>query len=347
MLALPVPVRAQDDFGQALSAYNDIDFDGTIEHAEAAIASGELEPDQLSVLYRLLGLALSALDRAPEARQAFIRLLAIDPEPPIEPVDLPPQQRSVYMEALGYWAPISTRLGAEHTFNGGQLRLELTDPATLMRRVRVFFRPDAQGPYNRLEADAGRRVDLTLAGTRERAEIYYELTDEHGNIILRRGSDLAPIRVGRWEVAPPPEEEEQAPPDRTPYVVGGTVLAVVAAGSLATAVVSHILREDAARTFNEDPPVNCSNWENPSVGNRREDVCSAEQSTVNTFTPLAITFYAVGGAAAIASVLLFVLAPPAPPGPGDAGEEGEPAARFRLRCGGGPGEIGLACGSTF
>ena len=353
LLLVPAAAQAQpiDHFRLARDAYDGVDFEGTVRHAQSALDSGRMEPDQLAILYRLLGLSLSALGRRPEARQAFVRLLAVDPDPPLQPNDMPPQQRSTYMEARGFWAQYEGRLGAEHVFGQGQLRIEITDPASVVQRVRVYFRSSPEDGFNSLEADAARRVDLALAGTEQRAEIYYELTDNRGNILLREGSDLAPLRVGRWEVAATVQPLVVPPPDTSLNTAGGAILGVVAAGTLAGAIIAHVLREENARRYNgqgQDGVSACANFDT-APGDTRDSVCAQELSAVNTLTALAVTFYVVAGVAAVLSVVVFATAPSAPAAPEDEAVALRPTLpSMELRCGAdGPGLFGLGCGLSF
>src|SRR5262249_17997811 len=84
-------------------------------------------------------------------------------------------------------------------------------------------------------------------------------------------------------------------------------------------------------------------WNNDSVclanGKTRSDNCSGDRNTANAASSGAIASFAVGGVLIAASTILLIAAPRETP------ERG--MASTTLRCGGGPGMIGVACGGAF
>lgn len=205
LLLLPSAAFAQESaLERAESAYLEVDFDGTYEHALEALRAGGHQPDQLVRIYQLLGTASSALGREDEARDFFIRMLGLDRDAELD-ASVPPRLRDPYLEARGVWA---ARQGALRVQAGldrarSSLRIELADPTDMARRVRVHARLEGEAEYRTHEGEARSVTDAPVEGaaSADRVEYYVEVLDEHGNFLMTSGSAFEPRVVGRERVA--------------------------------------------------------------------------------------------------------------------------------------------------
>src|SRR3954452_12992112 len=84
----------------AEAAYVAVDFDGTRSASENALNEGNHDPTETLRLYTLLGIATATLGQEAEAREAFRRVLGIDPEAGLDK-ELSPKIRSPYLEVRG------------------------------------------------------------------------------------------------------------------------------------------------------------------------------------------------------------------------------------------------------
>lgn len=327
---VPSGVRAQS-LADARRAYAEVDFEATVEASRGAIAAGGHGPAELAELYRLLGLSLAALEQPQPARDAFVRLLAVDPDARLEN-RLSPQLRSPYMEARGYWGQFGEeRLAVVAALRGSQIAVDVTDPAGLAERVRVRHRPGPEGGWQIVELAPSDDPAVRIEG--DRAEVLVELLDGPGNVLLRQGSEAEPERVGAWpdpaeavdEAGPavPPAE----PPNATPLHVAGVALLAGGVASAVVGAVFHVERESLAETWNEAGPGCDGN------GLTRGEVCAGVRSDLDTAAMLSGVFYGLGGALALAGAIVMIAAPS---GGGD---------ETALRCA--PGVLSVACGGRF
>jgi hypothetical protein len=94
--------------------------------------------------------------------------------------------------------------------------------------------------------------------------------------------------------------------------------------------VSHAEREQLAKRWNS---ADCE-----GDGSTRGEVCAHEHDQLERDQRLAIGFYAVAGAGLVAGIATLIAAPR---------KERRPRAQQALRCGSGPGLVGLACAGRF
>ncbi len=109
-------------------------------------------------------------------------------------------------------------------------------------------------------------------------------------------------------------------------------LAWVAAGGAAVfvvgGVVAYAVGAPAAERWNDDQQ--CLR-----PGQTREDVCGSDGSTARTMSAVEITGFVGGGALAALSAVLFLTS------------RRSPSGAAALSCGGGPGDVGVACVGRF
>jgi hypothetical protein len=129
--------QAADPLAAAERAYREVDFETQRSEATRALEAGHHDRPTLAHIYRLLGVAHSALNSPELARQYFMKLLAIDRDVALEHV-LSPRLRTPYMEARGFWDVTSARLDLELALRATprELEITITDPLSMGARVR-------------------------------------------------------------------------------------------------------------------------------------------------------------------------------------------------------------------
>lgn len=143
----------------------------------------------------------------------------------------------------------------------------------------------------------------------------------------------APAVAAPAAVVPSTREPARAPVEpQSSRRVWAFGLGIGAGAALVTGVVALAVREGQASSFNNNPA--CFEYQGNAFGGGD---CERAQAAVDTTTALAIGSFVVGGVAAGASIALLVM------GPGRSRE----AAGAVVRCGPGPGAIGVACGGSF
>lgn len=353
----PSPVRAEppNALEAAERAYQDVDFERQRAEATRALEAGGNDPERLSQIYRLLGIAHAALNAPGEAKLAFTKLLAIDPDVQLEHV-LSPRLRTPYMEARGFWAVTMARLSLDAT--GGvpdaagvprELSITLSDPLRMGASVRVIAlgspaltiaeltpRPRLRVARAALEAHAGKTLRV-------------QLLDAHENVLVsQQFSPMAPLAK--------PTATSNAPLPRSGDAAGGArvaglgaakqnaaatrdgaeafpVAAVFAGGgvlALGIGVTAHVIRERGASEWNG------SACEQTGRGTRGEQ-CGGVDEQRRTAQNVAIVSYAAGGAMLAASLVHYLVTrggqPPRNEGP--------------VACGAGPAALGVSCSAVW
>ena len=104
------------------------------------------------------------------------------------------------------------------------------------------------------------------------------------------------------------------------------ISATGAVGFVIMGVVGQVVGGAAADRYNRDDCL-------PAQGTR-DDVCAAERGTAEAMGPLRALGFAGGGVLAVVSTVLFVTSAPR-------------ARQEAVRCGGGPGTLGVSCALRF
>ncbi len=298
--------QADSTAKQAEVAYAAVDFDRTRELATAALIRGGNSVRQTERLYFLLGIADAALGQNAEARNAFIALLAINPDLHLDRT-LSPKLRAPYAEALGFWRSSSARLAATATPNrsGDELLVEISDPVDMVKLVAVQSRAAGDDFATNFHAAGGRReLSLPLGNRRE---FVISLLDEHKNAIFQLGSRVKPLRFlpKKDEVKPPPEIAHQQHGSTMTFV--GGVLTTLGAVSVGSAIPFHLERNQKAKEWNSGA------CEAPS-GLSRKEQCPAIDASREKAEQRAIVLYATGGALLAGGFITLLLAPNAQEG---------------------------------
>jgi hypothetical protein len=340
--ALAAPASAQDiQHAQRVLARNP---EAARAEATQLLESGASGAEQLVQIHRVLGEASARLDDEQQAVRSFTALLALDPNFRVER-NAPDQVRSPYMEAAGFWTDQPVRLGVDvrAAEDRDVLLVQAVDPGNVAARVRIRARL-AGGTYVELVRPTSAPFEVALNGMRENRRVEYSiaLIDEFGNRLHQRGSDATPetitieAPVVPVVVTPPPTQVPVTPPDPLPFYIAAGVVGVVGLGAVGGAAALHAERESLAARWNAG---NCT-----GPGVTRGEVCASERSAISTNEVLAGILYGVGGAAIAAAVVIAIVAPT------PTGESASPqgtAEPITVRCGLGPGDLGVACGARF
>jgi tetratricopeptide (TPR) repeat protein len=98
LLAAPASLDDDADYTKAVELYQEIELERSIERFESALAKEGLAPDERARCWAWIGLAHGQLARADDARRAFERAVAEDPEVRL-PAAAPPQIEEMLEEA--------------------------------------------------------------------------------------------------------------------------------------------------------------------------------------------------------------------------------------------------------
>ena len=141
-LARPGVVHAADGpLARAQAAYQELEFDQTVELTDEALESGALSAKRVALAYQLMAVASAAIGDPDRSKEAWIRLLALDPATEAAK-DLSPTMRAPYLEAKGFWGAEDEPLGAQVRYarTRTSVRVDLTDPAQMVAMVAVRWR---------------------------------------------------------------------------------------------------------------------------------------------------------------------------------------------------------------
>lgn len=305
--------------------------------AQTLIEQGTRTGPELAPLYRVLGLAAAYTNDDEAARVAFTQWLALEPEGRLERT-LPDEIRSPFMEARGFWSASTVRLGAtgELAENLTGILVRVTDPSSMAARVRVRVRLPGGAWADAVRPPAAELVVATPGlGTVRSLDYSLTFLDEHGNRIWQDGTDAAPRHLEVPSAVAVsdgvPVVPTAQPSDATGFHIGAVIAAVVAVGAVVGAAIAHSERERLAGLYNGDGSGCTGN------GALRQDVCAPQRSGITGGETAAIVLYSVAGAAAVTAAVLLAIAPSSSSSESD----------VALRCGPGPGLIGLTCGGSF
>ena len=290
----------------AEAAYLAVDFDGTRTAARDALATGQNDRAATLRLYTLLGIANSAVGNDADARAAFRRVIALEPDARLDKT-LSPKIRAPYLEVRGELTARGdvARLDATLTRRHGHLSFALRDPAAIVRSIDIAYRGAKSERVTRfhLARELSASVSAALPDS-ERLEYTLTLRDEFGNPLFRRGSEETPepleaLDTRRSETAP-----KSAPhADAGPYYLTAGLLASAAAAAGTAGAVFHVRREKAAAQWNG---ASCER-----AGASRGEQCATVDERRQGSERLAIGFYAGGGALLLGSMLTLLIAPSA------------------------------------
>lgn len=302
-LLFATPARAESvaTLAEVEAAYAEVDLERTYSLALAALGAGGHDMKATARLYHLYAVAAAATDRADEAREAFLRVLAIDSRGKLDK-KLSPKIRAPYLEARGAWADASggKSLAVAVSREDGAPVLTLDGPLGAVSRVLVRARRKSGEGFQELSFTPATRIALPEPLRGGGFEYVVHLEDAAGNRLHELGSDAAPRWFGA-AVAAPATLPTQASVDPAPYRVGAAVLATLGLGAAGTGVVFQLSREAAARKWNSAV---CE-----APGATRGEQCASLDDRRARAEQLSIVSYAGAGVLLAASAVTLLLAP--------------------------------------
>jgi hypothetical protein len=183
----------------AEQAYADLDYASAIRHADEAIAHGALGHAALVRAYRVSAVSHAALEQSGPAKDAFRKLLTIDPEYELDRA-LSPKVQTPYFEARGDWRAELVHPGLDVTSllaqnEPGTLRVTTRGFAGLVKEVVVGFRWGLAGQPATMHLAPSARMDVPVPapplGT-SRCEYWVQALDEHDDVLFEVGNPLMP-----------------------------------------------------------------------------------------------------------------------------------------------------------
>ncbi|MEZ4253454.1 MAG: hypothetical protein R3B99_35035 [Polyangiales bacterium] len=323
LAATAAPASAQSALDRAERAFADVDLEGTRDGARAALDGGGLRREEVVRAYRLLGLSLAALGENRDAYEAFVRMLALDPEASLER-SIAPQLRGPYLEARGYWSGRrGERFAVELVSGPAAIVVRVRDPLGLARTVRARGRVSTERDYETREEPARDELAVTFTDYEGYAQVAMTVLDEHGNVLAQEGTDAVPVELGTRRERMPRRET----PSRTPRVLGGVSLGLAAA-SLALGAAFHVRRQSLADEWNGET---CER----ATGTTRRAQCGDVRDDLDRAQTRSVVGYVLSGVFSTLGLVLFATS---------GGDEDAPSATV-VACG--VSATGVRCDGRF
>jgi tetratricopeptide (TPR) repeat protein len=236
---------------KGVAAYEALDFAKAAELLNQAL-NESLTREEKIVAWRTLAFAYVALDKTVDARNAFTRLLKIDPNADLDK-SVAPKVRALFEEARAQVATgrapavegvklptLDTTVSPAHPAEGRAVTMKATVAGGIGRSATVFYRTRGEQNYSEVRTD-GRdgHFEITVPGSAVHApglEYYVVALDERATAVARSGGIAEPLLV---DVAAP-----KKPAYKRAWVWGVVAGAVVAAGAVATALALTLMPPD-------------------------------------------------------------------------------------------------------
>jgi hypothetical protein len=187
------------DLETAEQAYANLDYAEAGKLADQVLARRGLTHSQLVRATRLRALAQAALGQEGPARDAFVALLAYDPDYRLDS-NLSPRIQASFFEARGYWRGQPARPGVEASTllaarDEGTLRVTLRDPTRLVAALRVGFRWGGSGEMTLRSLPPSENASVQVPppppGVR-RFDYFVQALNEREAVVFEAGSPEAP-----------------------------------------------------------------------------------------------------------------------------------------------------------
>ncbi len=262
LLSCAALAAPNDKLVQAQRLFDDLEMEAAGKVLDAALTQGSLDRESLVKLYALQGLVRATLGRAGPARDAFYRLLLLEPSWTL-PKNQPPRVKTPFFEAKGMATENGpTRADSSFTTAPGQvtgLVVAVRRDVLKLGRAVVFTVTD-EG------AERTERVELvdgvaTLPVSGQQLRWHARVLAENDNVLLELGAPGAPLEALAPASAPaaamvtaPPASAGPSRPGSWRRPTGFVLLGVGAAAGIGGAVLgarSVAMRDsltDAART---------------------------------------------------------------------------------------------------
>ena len=196
--AAAAPVTVDVDTVEAL--YQKLEYEQANATAQALLKQHGLSHDELVRTYRVLAVTYAVLDKEAEAKDTFIKLLAVDPTYEADP-NQGPRVSDPFLEARGYFRAQGQKPGLtvepQVRTDGGTIRVIAKGPPRFVRRIVVSYRWGSSGAMNTSNVQSSEgAVDVVKAPPgATRLDYFVIAQDENENAVMVRGSREAPISV--------------------------------------------------------------------------------------------------------------------------------------------------------
>lgn len=180
-------------------AYLSLDYAVAIDHVDRAIEHGALTHSALVRAYRVAAVSHAALEQFGPAKEAFRKLLMIDPDYDLDR-GLSPKIQMPYAEARGEWRAELEHPGMEVApvvapGEAGTLRITTRGFAGLVKHVVTGYRWGSMGQAVERSDAPQERIDAPLAapppGT-SRLDFWVQAKDDREDVLFEVGSPATP-----------------------------------------------------------------------------------------------------------------------------------------------------------
>ena len=217
LLSMPLSASAQSEALQAARAQvENQEFEDAQESLTLLLESGELGPEQLVEVYSSLAECAAALRQPDVATDAFVRLLAIQPDYYVSS-SASPLLREPFEQALSHWnenerpslqyqPPQSIADDEPYVI---RLNIDQESMPSLFATVRLHYRTDPTAFFTTVDFQNGQAEipEDSLEDT-ESVELYLSVHDDYGNVVARAGSPEEPIEIAVGEASGPVEQQD-------------------------------------------------------------------------------------------------------------------------------------------
>jgi hypothetical protein len=303
VLAAPSPAQRLAD---ARKLVDELQYEQALKTLNVAIDQAkDVDRETLIGLYALSGIAWSATDKAPKAKEAFQRLLSIDPGYELSK-DLPPRTRTPFFEAKTWLAGTTPVAAKVEPARAGEavtaLEITVTDNALVAARaLRVTLQVPGQGEVTSTpKLDKGH---ATVPVGAPSARWTVEVLGDKGVLSVATG-EATPIEVAPL-VTPPPMPQVQAPapaPTNRGWMrPTGVTLGVAGLAALAAGGVFGFLSSDARSQISS-----AQKNEQGVVTGITEREAAQLDAQARTYATVANVLFISGGVLAATGIGLFV-----------------------------------------
>lgn len=194
------PAAPTADVETAEQLYQKLEYEQANATAQAVLKRRGLSHDELVRTYRVLAVTYAVLDKEEQAKETFIKLLAVDPGYEADP-NQGPRVSDPFMEARGYFRAQGVKPGLtvdpQVRLDGGTIRVIAKGPPRFVRRIVVSYRWGSSGAMNgNTVASSEGAVDVLKAPAgASRLDYFVVAQDENDNTVMEKGSKDAPISV--------------------------------------------------------------------------------------------------------------------------------------------------------
>ncbi|MEQ8456875.1 MAG: hypothetical protein RLO52_19315 [Sandaracinaceae bacterium] len=211
--AADAAAQTAEGLAAAEEAFVNLEYEAASEAAQQALESGGNSPSDTQRLYELIGLSASFLEDDSRAYDAYLRMLALNPDAEMDR-SLPPTMRTPFLRARGWWSAQNERfsVSVEVADPGApqpvRIALEMHDPLQLAASVRLRVRPAGAETYEDRDLQSGERrlmssVPLEVGADVREVDYILEVRDAQSNVLVQRGTEMDPQRIENPRYEPP------------------------------------------------------------------------------------------------------------------------------------------------